>query len=63
MNNVPSERTMNAVDKTLQKICGIESIRYSGALGHLFYVNDFAATVAQVSAMLSFQMELSFCEF
>lgn len=49
VNNVPSERSMKDVRNCLQRVCGIQSIRYQGALGNLFYVNDFAAIIAQVS--------------
>ena len=39
---------MKDVRDCLQRLCGMHSVRYQGALGNLFYVNDFAAIVAQV---------------
>ena len=48
VNNVPSERSMKDVRDCLQRLCGVHSVRYQGVLGNLFYVNDFAAIVAQV---------------
>ncbi|KAJ7062391.1 hypothetical protein C8F01DRAFT_1082891 [Mycena amicta] len=49
LRDLPSDRVMDDVDKILQPLCGIQSIRYSGKLGHIYYVNDLAAIIAQVS--------------
>lgn len=46
--NLPSDRTMDDIDKELQKLCGIQTVRYEGAFGHIYYVNDFSAIVSQV---------------
>ncbi|KAJ6576289.1 hypothetical protein B0H10DRAFT_1963532 [Mycena sp. CBHHK59/15] len=43
LKDLPSDRVMDNIDKHLQKICGVQSIRYSGKLGHVYYVNDLAA--------------------
>ena len=37
-SNVPSESRTKAMMKGLQIACGIETIRYQGALGHIFYL-------------------------
>lgn len=39
---------MKDVSTVLQKLCGVASIRFTGALGNIFYTNDFAAIIAQV---------------
>ena len=38
----------------LQVAFGVPSIRYEGALGHIYYVNDIRTIVAQVSRTYSF---------
>lgn len=50
--DLPSDRVMDDIDKALQPLCGIQSIRYSGKLGHVYYTNDFAAIIAQVRYIL-----------
>ncbi|KAJ4467657.1 hypothetical protein C8J55DRAFT_394516, partial [Lentinula edodes] len=45
--NLPSDRTMDDIDKELQKMCGIQTHRYEGKLGHVYYVNDLAGIIAQ----------------
>ncbi|KAJ3712456.1 hypothetical protein C8R42DRAFT_594627, partial [Lentinula raphanica] len=45
--NLPSDRTMDDVDRELQKICGIQTHRYEGKLGHVYYINDIAGIIAQ----------------
>ncbi|KZT24421.1 hypothetical protein NEOLEDRAFT_1156913 [Neolentinus lepideus HHB14362 ss-1] len=47
LHYIPSQRTMKDVERALQQLCGVDSIQYSGALGHVYYVNDFAWLVAQ----------------
>lgn len=46
--NVPSASTLKDLDSALQKAFGIQTIRYEGALGHIYYVNDIRAIIAQV---------------
>lgn len=48
IDDVPSVKTMQAINLALQKMCGIESIPYDGALGHRYFVNNFAQIIAQV---------------
>ncbi|KAJ7270338.1 hypothetical protein C8J57DRAFT_1435474 [Mycena rebaudengoi] len=50
LKDLPSDRVMDDIDKALQKMCGVQSIRYSGKLGHIYYVNDLAAIIAQEMA-------------
>ncbi|KAJ6555270.1 hypothetical protein B0H10DRAFT_2169642 [Mycena sp. CBHHK59/15] len=50
LQDLPSDRVMDDIDKYLQKMCGVQSIRYSGKLGHVYYVNDLAALIAQEMA-------------
>jgi hypothetical protein len=48
MQDVPSVKTMQALNKSLHSICGIRTIEYNGALGHRYYMNSLADIVAQV---------------
>ncbi|KAJ7716484.1 hypothetical protein DFH07DRAFT_907412 [Mycena maculata] len=50
LKDLPSDRVMDDIDKALQRMCGVQSIRYSGKLGHVYYVNDLAAIIAQEMA-------------
>ncbi|KAI0825276.1 hypothetical protein BC628DRAFT_262703 [Trametes gibbosa] len=43
----PSLAVLKSVDQMLQAYCGIDSIRYEGPLGHVYYTNDLAAILAQ----------------
>ena len=36
--------------KALQHACGIRTIKHQGALGHIFYMNDFLSLIAQEMA-------------
>jgi hypothetical protein len=46
---VPSRRSMKRVDQILQKLCGIKTMRYQGALGNVYHANDIHGIIAQVS--------------
>ncbi|KAJ7133509.1 hypothetical protein C8R44DRAFT_829315 [Mycena epipterygia] len=50
VDDVPSVKSMQTLNLALQKICGIESIAYDGALGHKYYVNSLAQIIAQEMA-------------
>ncbi|KAF7329338.1 hypothetical protein MKEN_00195000 [Mycena kentingensis (nom. inval.)] len=50
VQDLPSDRVMDDIDRVLQPLCGVESIRYTGKLGHIYYVNDLAAIIAQEMA-------------
>lgn len=47
VNNLPSVRTTKSFQASLQKLCGIGTIKYSGALGHTYYANDLGALIGQ----------------
>jgi hypothetical protein len=53
VDDVPSVKSMQALNIMLQKMCGVDSIKYKGALGHTYYVNSLAQIVAQVCLMPS----------
>lgn len=48
VDDVPSVKTMQNVNAALQKMCGVESISYNGALGHRYFVNSLSQIIAQV---------------
>jgi hypothetical protein len=48
VDDVPSVKSMQTLNAMLQKMCGIDSIKYKGALGHTYYVNCLAQIIAQV---------------
>ncbi|KAJ7135127.1 hypothetical protein C8R46DRAFT_1362251, partial [Mycena filopes] len=50
VDDVPSVKSMQTINLALQKMCGIESIPYDGALGHKYYVNSLAQIIAQEMA-------------
>ncbi|KAJ7048322.1 hypothetical protein C8F01DRAFT_1005416 [Mycena amicta] len=60
LNDLPSDRVMDDIDKALQPLCGVQSICYSGKLGHVYYTNDFAAIIAQEMANPSVRKHLHF---
>ncbi|KAF8481505.1 hypothetical protein JB92DRAFT_2764984 [Gautieria morchelliformis] len=47
IDNVPSVRGMKTLNSTMQHLCGIDSIKYTGALGHKYYVNNLAQLISQ----------------
>lgn len=49
ISEVPSVFVLKTIDKHLQSCCGIETIRYKGPLGHVYYINDLGTILAQVS--------------
>ncbi|KAJ7634450.1 hypothetical protein FB45DRAFT_1025398 [Roridomyces roridus] len=60
VDDVPSVKTMQTLNAALQKMCGIDSIAYDGALGHKYYVNDLAQIIAQEMANPKVRPHLSF---
>lgn len=58
--NLPSDRTMDDIDKELQKLCGIKSIHYEGAFNHIYYVNDLSAIISQVWPTIENRCSLTF---
>lgn len=45
---VPGLDTMKALNKSIQNLCGIETVGYEGILGHRYFVNNIAQILAQV---------------
>jgi hypothetical protein len=48
VDDVPSVRSMQTLNAMLQSMCGVDSIKYKGALGHSYYVNSLSHIIAQV---------------
>ncbi|KAI5996522.1 hypothetical protein F5J12DRAFT_907093 [Pisolithus orientalis] len=48
IQDVPSVRTMKTLEDGLQKICGIETLPFTGAFGHQYYMNSFSDIIRQV---------------
>ena len=46
---IPSNSIVKTFVQDLQSACGVRTIRYEGALGHVYYANDLLALIAQVS--------------
>ncbi|KAJ7913831.1 hypothetical protein B0H13DRAFT_2232248 [Mycena leptocephala] len=60
LQDLPSDRVMDDIDKALQPLCGVQSVRYAGKLGHIYYVNDLAAIISQEMANPSVRKKLHF---
>ncbi|KAF4584957.1 hypothetical protein EYR40_001783 [Pleurotus pulmonarius] len=60
VDDVPSVKSMQSVNAMLQKVCGIETIAYDGALGHKYYVNNLSQIIAQEMANPKVRPHLSF---
>ncbi|KAJ3860712.1 hypothetical protein EV359DRAFT_48603, partial [Lentinula novae-zelandiae] len=58
--DLPSDCTMDDIDKEMQWMCGIRSIQFEGKLGHVYYANDLPAIIAQEMSNLSVQSHLKF---
>jgi hypothetical protein len=53
IDDVPSTTSMQNLNVILQKLHGIRTIPYDGAMGHRYYVNSLADIIAQVSCFVS----------
>ncbi|KAL1714360.1 hypothetical protein EV715DRAFT_177051, partial [Schizophyllum commune] len=60
VNDVPTDRSMKDIEKLLQSICGVESIRFVSAFSNIYYTNDIAALIAQEMANPRVRRHLSF---
>ncbi|KAJ7923558.1 hypothetical protein B0H13DRAFT_1707124 [Mycena leptocephala] len=60
VDDVPSVKAMQHLNAALQKMCGIDSIAYNGALGHKYYVNSLPQIIAQEMANPNVRPHLSF---
>ncbi|KAF9233611.1 hypothetical protein BU15DRAFT_66415, partial [Melanogaster broomeanus] len=47
VDNIPSTGVLKDLDESLQHKYGIESVRYEGPLGHVYYVNHLSSIIAQ----------------
>ncbi|KAG1806360.1 uncharacterized protein HD556DRAFT_1428515 [Suillus plorans] len=45
--DVPSVKSVKLIKDTIQRLCGIRSIPYEGALGHRYYVNSLPDIIQQ----------------
>lgn len=48
ISDLPSIRGMQNLNKILQTMHGVSTLKYEGALGHTYYVNSLADIIAQV---------------
>ena len=48
VDDVPSVKSMQTLNPMLQKMCGIDSIKYKGAIGHTYHVDSLTQIIAQV---------------
>ncbi|KAJ6475841.1 hypothetical protein DFH09DRAFT_1109101 [Mycena vulgaris] len=60
VDDVPSVKAMQSLNAALQKMCGIDSIPYNGALGHKYYVNSLPQIIAQGMANPNVRPYVSF---
>ncbi|KIK49825.1 hypothetical protein GYMLUDRAFT_253531 [Collybiopsis luxurians FD-317 M1] len=60
VSDVPSVKTMKSLNAALQKMCGIDSLCYKGALGNIYYVNSMAQIIAQEMANPKVRPKLHF---
>ncbi|KAF9072180.1 hypothetical protein BDP27DRAFT_1217935 [Rhodocollybia butyracea] len=60
VDDTPSVKRMNDVDKKLQALYGIQTIKYKGALGHTYYTNSLADIISQEMANPKVRPHLSF---
>ncbi|KAK7016987.1 hypothetical protein VNI00_018785 [Paramarasmius palmivorus] len=60
MKEVPSQKTAKQLNANLQKMFGIQTFKYKGAFGHIYYVNSFADIIAQEMANPKVRHWLSF---
>ncbi|KAJ6461447.1 hypothetical protein C8R45DRAFT_1056025 [Mycena sanguinolenta] len=60
VDDVPSVKSMQTLNATLQKMCGIDTIAYDGALGHKYYMNSLSQIIAQEMANPKVRPHLSF---
>ncbi|KAH8081293.1 hypothetical protein BXZ70DRAFT_1068335 [Cristinia sonorae] len=57
---VPSVKSMQELNAKLQRMCGIDTIAYQGALGHTYHVNDLRQIIAQEMANPRVRQHLHF---
>jgi len=52
IDDLPSISSMKNISDDLQDLYGIQTHRYEGALGHIYYANSLADQIAQVSIII-----------
>ncbi|KAJ6462550.1 hypothetical protein C8R45DRAFT_841581 [Mycena sanguinolenta] len=60
VDDVPSVKSMQTLNAALQKMCGIDTIAYDGALGHKYYMNSLSQIIAKEMANPKVRPHLSF---
>ncbi|KAK1221922.1 hypothetical protein PQX77_015250 [Marasmius sp. AFHP31] len=60
VRDVPSTKTMKELNSNLQKLFGIQTYKYKGAFGHIYFVNSFADIIAQEMSNPNVRPNLSF---
>ena len=55
VSKVPNERAIKIVMDQLQNDYSIKTIHYQGALGHVYYANNLAQIISQVSETVYMQ--------
>ncbi|KAL4061769.1 hypothetical protein J3A83DRAFT_4359967 [Scleroderma citrinum] len=50
VQDVPSVRTLKTLEDGLQKICGINTLSFTGAFGHKYFMNSLSDIIAQEMA-------------
>lgn len=58
VDDVPSVKSMTAMNALLQNLCGIDTIACDGALGHKYHVNNLSQIIAQVCALIHLRLPL-----
>ena len=51
--SVPSQYILKRTLEDIQKVYGVKTIRCQGALGHIYYINDFCQIISQVDLEMS----------
>ncbi|KAL0570902.1 hypothetical protein V5O48_011057 [Marasmius crinis-equi] len=60
VDGVPSARSAKAYNEKLQRLYGIQTYKYCGAFGHIYYVNSLADIIAQEMSNPLVRPNLSF---
>ncbi|KAF8164203.1 hypothetical protein BJ912DRAFT_1150335 [Pholiota molesta] len=50
VDDVPSVKSMNLLNKIMQELCGVDTITYKGKQGHVYHVNNLGQLLAQEMA-------------
>lgn len=52
VQEIPSVYQVKRLGAALEKLCGVETKKYTGSLGHTYYVNTIASHISMVSSVL-----------